>query len=68
MIQILLEHGGDKTTRVEDMYLPVDLLGNERAKAKELLNLAKQEKKSNEEDRGYSVMTPSPSVGSEFNK
>ena len=30
MIKILLEHSADKTAKVEDWYLPVDLMNNDR--------------------------------------
>ena len=48
MIKILLEHGADKSATVEDLYRPVDLLSNDRARAKDFLKLTNRgEKKKN---------------------
>jgi len=45
MIKILLEHGANKMAMVEDMYHPVDLLSNDRSRAKDYLKLTRGEKK-----------------------
>lgn len=46
MIKILLEHGADKTVTVEDLYHPVDLLSNDRTRARDYLKLSRDDKKS----------------------
>ena len=45
MIKILLDQGADKTATVEDLYHPVDLLTNDRTRAREYLKLARFEKR-----------------------
>ena len=45
MIKILLDQGADKTATVEDLYHPVDLLTNDRTRARECLKLARFEKR-----------------------
>ena len=85
MIKILLDHGANKTATVEDEYHPIDLLGNDRSRAKDYLKLNKSEKKKCNssgssgngsptppnnlgvaDDSAYSMMTPSPDVGSVY--
>lgn len=64
MIKILLDHGGNKTAKVEDLYFPVDLLNKDRIQAKSFLELTRKERKScgssGSESRNGSPTPPAP--------